>query len=143
VCWSTYINVNAFVYDSNLRPFPKGSPPTNTGDLNNLIMPQPSAAAKIYEREMYKLRHGMGIWEPEERVDIGDVGFLTEAGGFFRLFNVLLHENDTSQHHGVPEGFELLELPSHAIKKNDHYFHPDILQSQTVMRKTIGLEASR
>ena len=53
---------------------------------------------------------GHALWEPDSRVQVGDVGFIRE-GKFERLFNALLPADDPSHELGVPEYHEPL-VPS-------------------------------
>ncbi|KAK7016386.1 SCF ubiquitin ligase complex subunit cdc4, partial [Paramarasmius palmivorus] len=93
-------------------------------------MPSSIPAAQLYRERLYTLRHGHGLWVPEpsrgglppecadEGICIGDVGFLTDSGGFIRIFNVCQSENYPLNHHnGVPPGFKPLNWNRHNIEE--------------------------
>ncbi|EJD01902.1 uncharacterized protein FOMMEDRAFT_29043 [Fomitiporia mediterranea MF3/22] len=70
----------------------------------------------IYHTELYKLGHGLPIYEPDpagkyDKVRVGDFGYVDRFGCFHRVFNVFLPKEDPiNLQHGTPNDF--VPLPS-------------------------------
>jgi hypothetical protein len=99
------------------------------------------AAAKAYGTEMYKRGHGLGVWVPEQPVDVGDVGFLAN-GQFHRLFNALRSEHDPTQMQGVPRSFQQLVIPAYMWSTNNNFFEPCVMQSDSVVAHSVGAQGA-
>ena len=72
---------------------------------------------RTYRKELRALGYGLPIYEPDpsgyDRVRVGDVGRVTNAGYFERVFNVFYSgEHEFNRRFGVPEGFECVESES-------------------------------
>ena len=69
----------------------------------------------VYREQLSSFLQGHALWEPDpdnlyKEVSIGDVGYVRE-GRFFRMFNVLLEWNDSSNYTLCdPEAFPRLDL---------------------------------
>ncbi|KAI0631332.1 hypothetical protein C8Q77DRAFT_1132783 [Trametes polyzona] len=95
---------------------------SHTHDLLQLhsSMHTPRAIHEIYSKELFKLRHGYPIWDPEpeynvedgtvREVEVGVVGFL-DAGRFLPLFHTTRSADDSHQKYGVPLHFEQFVPP--------------------------------
>ncbi|KAE9402506.1 hypothetical protein BT96DRAFT_785704, partial [Gymnopus androsaceus JB14] len=82
--------------------------------------------------------HGYPLWAPAPNealpveyqntgVSIGDVGLVTEDGGFDFLFNVFLPLDDTiNRFHGVPEGFVSLARNPNEFQVDSHRHRPGV-----------------
>ncbi|KAH8813690.1 hypothetical protein DL96DRAFT_1625146 [Flagelloscypha sp. PMI_526] len=74
--------------------------------------PNNSELIQTYIEEGYKWKFGIPLWDPQPTgkvVEIGDVGILTEDGGFCTLFNATVPE-DKQQQYRLPPNFSPLEL---------------------------------
>ena len=104
-----------------------------------------SQASEVYARLLLPKRLGFPLWCPApdanlpneyrlKGVSIGDIGVLTDDGGFDFLFNICLPPEDPiNSQYGVPDGFEnVSEFRSPIqISKQDGYHPPDIPISST------------
>ena len=91
-------------------------------------MYSPDKPNEIYERRLLPNARGFPLWIPESDrqlpieyrrigVSIGDVGVIRSDGGFSCLFNICQHRGHHSNHFGVPDGFEPIELrPSDIVE---------------------------
>ena len=64
----------------------------------------------VYRAELRPLGYGLPIYEPNpsgyDRVRVGDVGRVTQAGYFQSVFNIFLAaDHPINRRFGVPEGF--------------------------------------
>lgn len=87
----------------------------------------------IYYRHMFAEGRGIPMRLPEPSVTlpreyqrrgiaIGDVGILTEFGGFDFMFNICLPADDPIHRQGLPEGFSPLFPP---LSPSDIYRHKE------------------
>lgn len=60
----------------------------------------------LYEKAMSPLGIGAALWHPEDRVEIGDVGYLSH-GSFIRMFNVMLPPSKNGG--ALPEDYDVLQ----------------------------------
>ena len=78
-------------------------------------------APQIYTRNLLPLREGFPLWIPEPDanlpmcyketgVRIGDVGILGTDGRFQFMLNLCSAPDDPVQQHGVPAGFERMNM---------------------------------
>ncbi|KAH8103698.1 hypothetical protein DFH11DRAFT_1488286, partial [Phellopilus nigrolimitatus] len=81
---------------------------------------------EVYAQEMYSIRRGLGLFEPNpaghenfDRVRVGDVGYVGSKGSFYRLFNAFhasehpinnRQELDGTSISLVPDGFQPLPV---------------------------------
>lgn len=83
---------------------------------------------KVYVEQLYKLGHGYPLYDPDPLhsppVSIGDVGYVSRSGRFFRLFNVLNPEDDP-----VPQGF--VPMRSEDLQPHTKYYMPQHLYSSS------------
>jgi hypothetical protein len=70
----------------------------------------------VYREHLTSLYLGLALWDPapdstiNDRVSIGDVGFVRE-GAFSRMFNVILkHDHQSNQKIGKPDHYVPLHL---------------------------------
>uniref|UniRef100_A0A0W0F4N9 Uncharacterized protein n=1 Tax=Moniliophthora roreri TaxID=221103 RepID=A0A0W0F4N9_MONRR len=90
--------------------------------------------SQTYARLLFPLRHGYALWIPEPNellplqyretgVRIGDVGLITEDGGFDYIFNICASADDPiNQMNGVPDDFEQLRWnASQAFQVSDRF----------------------
>ncbi|KAJ7031580.1 hypothetical protein C8F04DRAFT_693829 [Mycena alexandri] len=103
-------------------------------------MPSNLAPHQIYSSQLEQLKYGYALWCPEPEtghnfqyaeVRPGDVGYFQE-GGFCRLFNVSLPEDDQENSLGVPDGFEPLHLPKGGVLTRDPFLPAQALRSSSV-----------
>ena len=92
-------------------------------------------AARVYQEELATKGRGTPLWYPEPsetgEINIGDVGFLYN-GGFHRLFNVTVGEDDPLNADGVPEGFEPLPAKKRMKDRRTEDLPPCLLSSSSV-----------
>jgi hypothetical protein len=92
------------------------------------------AAAEVYIKELKRLKYGRPLYDPEDVINVGDVGFFERDSGNFRtLFNVFLDaDHPFHAECGVPNGFVPLRLvgPDFTIKSS--YFPPQAIKSKSV-----------
>lgn len=98
---------------------------------------QPQRSCEIYYKNMAVKNRGSPLWIPEPNnnlsvpyrkkgVSIGDVGILTESGGFCFFFNICLPRDHVINRRGVPPGFVPMRLPAGSEDIQRHReFHPD------------------
>ncbi|KAF9016264.1 hypothetical protein BDZ89DRAFT_1045891 [Hymenopellis radicata] len=110
----------------------------------------------VYRRLLSRTGHGYPLWIPDpdenlpeayrkDGINIGDVGLLTEDGGFDFLFNVHASANDPVNSGGVPWDFLPLSALNdpHPIRKTC-FIHKEksSITSAHVTKKSIAMEAS-
>lgn len=99
-------------------------------DLSESFLPPIMASNIIYRDLLMHKRHGLPFWTPEPDanlpeayrklgISIGDLGLLTDDGGFDYLFNIHAAADDpVNQHFGTPDYFSPLPLnPDLDIRK--------------------------
>ena len=97
-------------------------------------------APEILATTLEHYGHGRALWCPEPPVDdgvahqiqLGDVGYFDEDGGFKRLFNVRFDENHELNKGGVPDGFTPLQFSHRLISDRKDQFLPMPFYSRTV-----------
>ncbi|VDB88606.1 unnamed protein product [Peniophora sp. CBMAI 1063] len=105
---------------------------------------------------MAAMRRGYALFNPQplsykkngksvlaSRVEIGDVGFITGSGSFFRLFNIHLATDDPRQAPTLPTGFVPLEKDDLSIPHTrDSSSLPRIMRHRTGRSVTLEAGAS-
>lgn len=84
----------------------------------------------LYEKAMLSLGIGAALWYPEDRVEIGDVGFLSH-GSFIRMFNVMRPPTESGG--TLPEDYEALQA--------NQDIHRSLLRPMIKMSKNISLKS--
>ncbi|KDQ33861.1 hypothetical protein PLEOSDRAFT_1073982 [Pleurotus ostreatus PC15] len=92
------------------------------------------ADSQTYARQLLVKRHGYPLWIPEpfghspiyrtKGVRIGDVGYVTQDGGFQTLFNIRAPKGHPINRRGVPEGFQQVPLDAQDIS-HVHFHRPN------------------
>lgn len=91
----------------------------------------------VYVRQLYPKGHGFPHWEPDpdenlpqkyidKGISVGDVGIITEDGGFDFLFSICFPSDDPINGRGVPDAFEDVPSPPLEISSRDGYHVPGI-----------------
>ena len=97
----------------------------------------------IYSDQLVPRRNGHALWEPnpgdKPAVELADVGYLKD-GAFIRLFNASKLSDDTSNHLGVPEGYEILNV-GEINYREPLPRRPDSIRSETVKSTDISTES--
>jgi hypothetical protein len=95
------------------------------------------ASSDIYRELLLKKRHGLPLWKPDpdanlpeaytkQGISIGDLGLLTDDGGFDYLCNVHADANDpVNQHLGTPDFFIPLPHNPATDTTRTRLFHPE------------------
>ncbi len=116
-------------------------------------MSDPRAHA-IYTKLLLRRGHGYPLWIPEsdynlpdvycdKGVSVGDLGILTDDGGFDFLFNVCAEADDPVNQGHVPPQFQPLRISSsHAIRKIPFHRKSSSITSAHVSTKKIAVEGS-
>ncbi len=116
-------------------------------------MSDPRAHA-IYTKLLLRRGHGYPLWIPEsddnlpdvyrnKGVSVGDLGILTDDGGFDFLFNVCAEADDPVNQGHVPPQFQPLRISSsHAIRKIPFHRKNSSITSAHVSKMTIAVEGS-
>lgn len=102
-----------------------------------------SLAANIYAELLALRKHGHPMWFPEpsegldgriREIQLGDVCYLNEQGGFRRLFNITVDAQHELNKGGVPEGFIPVVFTSLAILRcrTEDAINPGVLCSEGV-----------
>ncbi|KDQ31444.1 hypothetical protein PLEOSDRAFT_1036968, partial [Pleurotus ostreatus PC15] len=99
------------------------------------------ADSQIYARQLLVKRHGYPLWIPEpyghspiyrtKGVRIGDVGYVTQDGGFETLFNIRASPNDPINRRGVPNGFQEVHLHVHDVVHLPNFHHSNSAVTST------------
>ncbi|KAF9488203.1 hypothetical protein BDN71DRAFT_1457617 [Pleurotus eryngii] len=99
------------------------------------------ADSQIYARQLLVKRHGYPLWIPEpyghspiyrtKGVRIGDVGYVTQDGGFETLFNIRASPNDPINRRGVPDGFQEVHLHVHDVVHLPNFHHSNSAVTST------------
>ncbi|PBK90432.1 hypothetical protein ARMGADRAFT_934308 [Armillaria gallica] len=111
-------------------------------------------AQAIYIPLMLGLGHGFPLWFPDMDSNlpaayrvagtrVGDLGYITDDGGFAYLFNVCASANDAINEGRVPPNFQPLVLPYPSVRTwQETHPKPSALTTSHVQQTTIELEAS-
>ncbi len=111
-------------------------------------------AQAIYIPLMLGLGHGFPLWFPDMDSNlptayratgtrVGDLGYITDDGGFAYLFNVCTSASDVINVGRVPPDFQPLVLPSPSVRAwQETHPSPTALTTSHVQQTTIELEAS-
>ncbi|KAI0285688.1 hypothetical protein BC826DRAFT_113392 [Russula brevipes] len=94
------------------------------------MLDQPS---NVYREQLSSLYLGLALWDPapnpsiNDRVSIGDVGFVSE-GAFLRMFNVILpHDHPSNKKIGEPDRYDPLDLGPFFNSRESTLKKPDYL----------------
>ena len=107
-------------------------------------------AVRIYAERLQTLGHGHPLWWPEHiedlygrkrEVQIGDVGYVDEDGGFNPLFNIFRpesHEHDEKR--TLPEGFQVapFDFSICSVDTKVDYLPPGPLYNSSVKSRRIS-----
>ncbi|KAK0500195.1 hypothetical protein EDD18DRAFT_818728 [Armillaria luteobubalina] len=108
----------------------------------------------IYTKLLLRRGHGYPLWIPEsdynlpevyrnKGVSVGDLGILTDDGGFDFLFNVCAEADDPVNQGHVPPQFQPLRISSsHAIREIPFHCKNTSITSAHVSKTTIAVEGS-
>ncbi|KAK0196278.1 hypothetical protein F5146DRAFT_976150 [Armillaria mellea] len=111
-------------------------------------------AQAIYIPLMLGLGHGFPLWFPDMDSNlppsyrvagtrVGDLGYITDDGGFAYLFNVCAPANDAINEGRVPPNFQPLVVPHPSVRTwQETHPRPSALTTSHVQQTTIELEAS-
>jgi hypothetical protein len=98
------------------------------------LPPRSLNKSQLYAQQLLPERHGYPLWVPEPHgntptyqtkgVRIGDVGYVTQDGGFETLFNIRASAEDPINHRGVPENFERVQIHERDIIPTLNYHEP-------------------
>lgn len=104
-----------------------------------------ATAEDIYVAQLFRLRHGLPIWNPEPlpnigEVQIGDVGHI-ESGRFYRLFNVTKDRHE-EENRGceLPDDFEKLALPAPLNIYDPRAIQAGVLGSKSVSVRDVAVQ---
>jgi hypothetical protein len=104
------------------------------------------SAPEVYVSELERLKFGRPVYNPEQPINIGDVGFFErETGDFCALFNVFVDAADQVDANcpiGTPDGFETLPRTSIYISAMENYLPPQPIQSSSVTSRNFEVKAS-
>ena len=76
-------------------------------------------------------------------VRIGDVGYVTQDGGFETLFNIRASAQDPINRRGVPENFEPIDIGEYDIIHTPHYHEPGgVVTSMSAQSVSFGVSFS-
>lgn len=100
------------------------------------------AAHSRYAELMLELELGLPLWHPEPTSHgetlLGDVGYMRD-GAFQRLFHAMLPADDPINAHGVPEGFEVLQLDkTELFHSDDQYLPAGPICSAAVVKQNVS-----
>ena len=102
-----------------------------------------SAPPSILASQLFFLRYGYALWIPESKdreVHIGDVGYLSEDGGFNIIFNCAKPQHDTINNpHGVPRGHNLFNVQSAGFVEVD-LITQGMVNSRTIRKHAVRAE---
>ncbi|KAK0480170.1 hypothetical protein IW261DRAFT_1593374 [Armillaria novae-zelandiae] len=108
----------------------------------------------IYTKLLLRRGHGYPLWIPEsddnlpdvyrnKGVTVGDLGILTDDGGFDFLFNVCAEADDPVNQGHVPPLFQPLQISSsHTIRKIPFHRKKSSITSAHVSKTTVAVEGS-
>ena len=101
----------------------------------------------VYARQLFPLSYGHPLWGPEPcltfgQVHLGDVGYLKE-GHFSMLFNATKSaDHPVNSLRGVPDGFQVLDIPDHMVKRRPNEITQPLLHSKSLQSTSITAAAS-
>lgn len=101
-----------------------------------------AAPASIYVQKLEVFKFRQPIYNPEDQINVGDVGFFQkDSGGFRALFNVLLSA-DRPYHarFGVPTDYQPLRAEDVMFTVKSDYLPPQPIASQSVSPKAMDVE---
>ncbi|KAK0500197.1 hypothetical protein EDD18DRAFT_818804 [Armillaria luteobubalina] len=110
----------------------------------------------VYRNLLLRERHGYPLWIPEsdynlpdvyrdKGVSVGDLGILTDDGGFDFLFNVCAEADDPVNRGRVPPQFQPLRISygsSHPIRKIPYHCRNSSITSADVSKTEFTVEGS-
>ncbi|KAI0753572.1 hypothetical protein BC629DRAFT_1297029 [Irpex lacteus] len=107
-------------------------------------------AARVYAEQLSTYGYGHPLWFPEpadeqgrtREIELGDVGYFDEDGGFRSLFNITVHAAHELNAGGVPEGFEPVEFNDRLRSVRDGYLQPRPYCSESVKARAVEAHAS-
>lgn len=110
------------------------------------------ASADIYRHELLFLRHGLPLWKPSPNANlptdylcngtsIGDLGVLTDDGGFDYMFNVHAKATDPiNSQLGTPDNFVAMDpLTDEEIRKDESQHRRGAFLAQNAERNVTGV----
>ena len=104
-----------------------------------------SSAARILAEQLQHYGHGDALWNPspqdDEELSIGDVGCIDNYGSFVRFFNATEDAKSSSNKHGVPVGFDPINIPDLHRRSREHYPPPGALTSLSIRNTSINVQA--
>jgi hypothetical protein len=99
----------------------------------------------MFARQLLLKRHGYPLWVPEPHgysvayrtkgIRIGDVGYVTQDGGFETLFNIRASADDPINQRGVPDNFEPIDVGEYDIIHTPQYHEPGVVIPSVSARK--------
>ena len=106
------------------------------------------ASSIVYRDLLLHKRHGLPFWTPEpdanlpvayknQGISIGDLGLLTDDGGFDYLFNIHATADDPINYLGTPTDFRPLQEPDCGFRKYES-FHSETPITCNVATSQIG-----
>jgi hypothetical protein len=109
--------------------------------------------SQVYAQQLLSEQHGYPLWVPEPHgysvtyrtkgVRIGDVGYVTQDGGFETLFNIRASAEDPINRRGVPENFERVYTREHDIIHTPYYLEPgNAVRSMSMQNDSEGTQIS-
>jgi hypothetical protein len=109
--------------------------------------------AQVYASQLLLKRHGYPLWVPEpygysvayrtKGIRIGDVGYVTQDGGFETLFNIRASAQDPVNRRGVPENFEPVDIGEYDIIHTPHYHERGgVVTSMSAQSVSFGVDFS-
>ena len=110
-----------------------------------------SRVATVYAEELFTYGYGHPLWCPEPSkgldgyardVQLGDVGYIDEDGGFRRLFNITVDAGHELNAGGVPECFTPVEFNESLVSVRNNFLHPLPLCSESVESRATQAQVS-
>ncbi|THV06077.1 hypothetical protein K435DRAFT_44087 [Dendrothele bispora CBS 962.96] len=122
------------------------NPSAGSNNHTQSLIPLNQSDSNLYTRLLLPKGHGYPLWIPETDTNlpveyrrygtrIGDVGIVTDDGGFDYLFNICLPANDPVNKGRVPRDFEPLDT-SLDIRNNPTRFKPGADISSSFIKKS-------
>ncbi|KAI0765559.1 hypothetical protein BC629DRAFT_1541086 [Irpex lacteus] len=107
-------------------------------------------AATVYAEQLRSYGYGHPLWFPEPMeasdgrvrgIELGDVGYFDEDGGFKSLFNITVDSDNELNAAGVPEGFVPIEFNNNLRSVRDGFLQPRPFCSASVKANTAEAHA--